>query len=255
MSIKMIVTDLDGTLFRSDKTISQRSKAVIARCQAEGIRFVVATARMKRLVDHFIPDMRLDGCIYHNGASVFYGGEEIAAYKIRAEAVRKTIGSIRNINPEAKIAVQANNAFYANFDAAVMTKASVMIQHDISELPDMDADKINILMSNASETAKYEKLLGSDLYIVCSENTFGMIMRKDATKQGGIKAIANAAGVELSEIAAFGDDFNDLDMIRACGTGIAVANAIEEVKLAANDICASNDDDGVARWLEENVLA
>jgi Cof subfamily protein (haloacid dehalogenase superfamily) len=250
----MIVTDLDGTLFRSDKTISDYSKAVIARCQAAGIRFVVATARMKLLVDHFIPDIPLDGYVCHNGAVVYYQGREIAAGRISAAQVIKTLGRIRKVNPGARLAIQAGNTFYTNFDASLMTKAAVMIQRDISALPEIDAEKINILVSSAAEAAAYAPLLDDSLYIVCSENAFGMIMRKDATKRNGVRAIAEAAGIDISEIAAFGDDFNDVDMLKACGFAVAVANAIDEVKAIAGYVCEDNDHDGVAHWLEAHVL-
>jgi len=254
MSIKMIVTDLDGTLFRSDKTISQYSKDIIARCQAKGIQFVAATARMKLLVDHFIPDIPLDGYVCHNGAAVFYRGREIAAYRINAGMVRETLGNISKVCPGAKLAVQANDTFYANFDASMMTKASVMRQLDLSELPELDAEKINILVSSAAEAAEYARFLSDDLYIVCSENAFGMIMRKDATKTNGIRVIAEASGIAMSEIAAFGDDYNDMDMLNSCGIGVAMGNAIHEVKALADDICEDNDGDGVARWLQEHLL-
>lgn len=55
-------------------------------------------------------------------------------------------------------------------------------------------------------------------------------------------------------IAAFGDDMNDLEMVRNCGIGVAVRNAVEEVKRSADYICGSNDDDGVAKWIEEFIL-
>jgi Cof subfamily protein (haloacid dehalogenase superfamily) len=251
----MIVTDLDGTLFRTDKTISDYTKSVIARCQERGIQFVVATARMKLLVDHFIPDIPLDGYICHNGAAVYYQGREIASRRIGAAAVRQTLDALRTANPGARLAVQTNDTFYTNFDAALMTKAAVMKQRDISEQPaNLDAEKINVLVSSTPEAASYAPLLDDSLYIVCSENAFGMIMRRDATKRNGVLAVSEASGIGISDIAAFGDDYNDIDMLKTCGHAIAVANAIPEVKAIAHDICPANDDDGLAHWLEVHVL-
>lgn len=79
-------------------------------------------------------------------------------------------------------------------------------------------------------------------------------MHKQATKINGINVIAKQYGISIDEIAAFGDDYNDINMIESCGMGIAVSNAINEVKNAADEICSGNDDDGVAKWLEENIL-
>ena len=61
--------------------------------------------------------------------------------------------------------------------------------------------------------------------------------------------------IPTESIASFGDDFNDIGMLKLCGKGIAMQNAIDEVKQIANEICLSNEDDGVARWIEENLLA
>jgi hydroxymethylpyrimidine pyrophosphatase-like HAD family hydrolase len=56
------------------------------------------------------------------------------------------------------------------------------------------------------------------------------------------------------EVVVFGDDVNDLEMVRECKVGVAVMNAIDEVKAVAKHICESNEDDGVAKWLKKNVL-
>lgn len=87
-----------------------------------------------------------------------------------------------------------------------------------------------------------------------SENTLIMVMNREATKLNGIRRLAKHYAVNLEEVAAFGDDFNDMEMLCACGVGVAVANAIPEVKAAADEVCGSNEGDGVARWIEERLL-
>ena len=77
---------------------------------------------------------------------------------------------------------------------------------------------------------------------------------KKADKWHGIEALAKHTGIDLSCIAAFGDDYNDIEMLNKCGIGIAVANSIDEAKAVADYICDTNDNDGVAKWLEERIL-
>ena len=77
-----------------------------------------------------------------------------------------------------------------------------------------------------------------------------MVMRREATKWNAIQAVAGRMGIPIKDIAAFGGDYNDIELLRNCGTGVAVGNAIEEAKAAADEICASNEEDGVARWRE-----
>lgn len=83
------------------------------------------------------------------------------------------------------------------------------------------------------------------------KNLVAMIMNRQATKANGIKILAAHYGIK---IAAFGDDYNDIDMLQSCGIGIAMDNALPEVKAAADQICGSNEQDGVARWIADNLL-
>lgn len=89
---------------------------------------------------------------------------------------------------------------------------------------------------------KYIRLIRPD-YEITTDGT--MIHQRESL---------DTAHISLEETAAFGDDENDLDMLQACGKGIAVANALESVRNAADEICGDNDSDGVAIWLKENVI-
>ena len=73
-------------------------------------------------------------------------------------------------------------------------------------------------------------------------------------KTTAVKALAETSGINLEDTVAFGDDQNDIEMLKLCGTGVAVANAIPEVQEAADEIMLSNDEDGVAEWLADHCL-
>lgn len=79
-------------------------------------------------------------------------------------------------------------------------------------------------------------------------------MNQSATKYHAISFLAERYQISTDDIIAFGDDYNDLEMIKKCGKGIAVGNALEMVKGAADEVCESNQKDGVARWIEGNLL-
>ena len=81
-----------------------------------------------------------------------------------------------------------------------------------------------------------------------------MIMNRSATKINGIRLLAEHFDIPMEQIAAFGDDYNDIEMLKACGVGIAVANALPDVRAAADHIALSNEEDGEARWIAENLL-
>jgi HAD superfamily hydrolase (TIGR01484 family) len=125
---------------------------------------------------------------------------------------------------------------------------------DFSDLPEHPADKILFITTDITEINKIEKLFTGNLYWENSENEVLIVMNKDARKINAVSTVAAEFGISLSDVAAFGDDYNDIEMLRDCGIGIAVENAINEAKAVANYICGDCDNDGVAKWLEENVL-
>ena len=96
--------------------------------------------------------------------------------------------------------------------------------------------------------------LPKELYLNVSRDGLAMIMHKEATKSNGILAIADEFNISKNEIIAFGDDVNDKEMFLNCGLSVAMDNAIDEIKRMADYICESNDNDGVAKYLENSIL-
>ena len=78
--------------------------------------------------------------------------------------------------------------------------------------------------------------------------------RKAVTKKRAIMEVCAASGIKPTEIAAFGDDYADIGMLQFCGIGIAMGNAIDAVKETADFVIGSNDEDGIAKYLERDVL-
>jgi HAD superfamily hydrolase (TIGR01484 family) len=111
-------------------------------------------------------------------------------------------------------------------------------------------------MSSGDEIKCFEKYLTDNLYIeiTLTEHKMIMIMNREAVKANAVKLLVERYGYDMREIIAFGDDFNDVEMIKQCGIGVAVSNAIGEAKAAADFICGSNDEDGVAKWIEDNLF-
>jgi hypothetical protein len=102
---------------------------------------------------------------------------------------------------------------------------------------------------------RYKEFLSDDLYIQLSENKIGMIMKKNATKSNGIIFLAQSYGINIDDVICFGDDYNDIDMLTLCGTGICMANGVQKAKDAADVLCDTNENDGVAKWIKENILS
>jgi hydroxymethylpyrimidine pyrophosphatase-like HAD family hydrolase len=117
---------------------------------------------------------------------------------------------------------------------------------------------------------KYEDLLEPDIVIaecglfvriyntiyreITTSDNDTIMLTKNIDKFYGIEKVTNHLHIPLSDVVAFGDDAIDRGMIKKCGIGVAVGNANEELKAVADYICGDNNHDGVARWIEENLL-
>ena len=115
MDARMIVTDLDGTLLRDDKTISDFTIDVIKKYQSEGGIFVAATARPVRAASEYMKILNLDAGIFHNGAVVQEKGQKTGGYGVKNAG--ELVLAILDRYPFSNIAVEAEDVLYANFEA------------------------------------------------------------------------------------------------------------------------------------------
>ena len=104
------------------------------------------------------------------------------------------------------------------------------------------------------QVERLRQLLPKSLALEVSEGTLAMIQPKGVDKGSGLRGLCQTLDIPLDAVVGFGDDRNDIPLLSACGWGVAVANALPEVKNAAREVCPSNEEDGVARWLEAHLL-
>jgi len=251
--IRMVVTDLDGTLLRSDKTVSQYTRLVLRRLREKGIKLVAATARPMRAGEDMLPGIVFSDGIYHNGAVIGRGMRRMHGFGIDGPTdITRNI--LRDL-PGSRISVECEEILYANYPAEeTWPEIGYVYTEDFAVLSGKIADKIIVEADTQRKVDAIGALLPKDCYAQLCENRLALCMHRDASKIKAIELLARLYGMEMDEIVCFGDDHNDIEMLRACGRGIAVGNAIEEVKQAADEIALSNDEDGVARWIEENLL-
>lgn len=264
--IKILVLDLDDTLLRSDKTISEYTEQVLKRVQDAGIRTVIATARPYRAIKHFMEQVNCKNAVYHNGARIVMEGTATdCSYCIANVKAVRLLQELQNRYPGKKMSVENNDRLYANFDVlsiwgnnprdTEILKAAT-VQTDFTDLPAIDADKIIIELSGGDEYDEIMSLIPGDLYGLLSDRgTLCLVMNRNASKLNAVKRLTEQMGIAASEVAVFGDDYNDLEMIKYFGLGVAMANAIDDVRQAADAVTAfSNNEDGAARFIEEHIL-
>lgn len=248
-AFKMIVTDLDGTYLRNDKSISEYSRNIVNALRKKGYIFVVATARPVRSVVG-IDNLDFDAGIFHNGAVIYNKKELIGNFGISNaySIIKKIVSEYTNLN----IAVESNDVLYANFDASqTWPETHYIFTNNFFEIQGAISDKIIVEVTSIDDMNRIKKFLTNDLYIQLSENRVAMIMNKKANKVFGVQRLANLYKIAMEDIVAFGDDYNDIEMLKAVGMGIAVNNALDEVKDIADKICGNNDVESVAKCLSE----
>jgi len=252
---KAIITDLDRTLLHTDKTISEYTLQVLKKCHENGILVMMATARPERAILDYHRQVYFDAMTVMNGAGVILSGERKQELRqgndIPKASAKKILQKLCEL-PDIILSLEMGNNVYANveipeWEAKVFTR--------FPELP-TEGLIYKILVSRENENIGplVETLLTEDTYCTVAGNNLVQIMNRKATKWNGIQLMLEAAGVSAEDAVYFGDDNDDIESLRNCGIGVAVANAIEEVKEAADVVVESNDEDGVAKWIEREIL-
>jgi len=248
----MIVVDLDGTLLRSDETISEYTKDILKRCRENGIKVAYATGRGERSARSVAPFEYFDGVITQGGAVVYVGENIISKCVISHEAARPLLMLLDAHGINAM--TEDNKMYYTNFKITNGWTSSANYRIVDFATHNIDAEKINIFYNTPEEITFVKKNLPDDLYFILARGGHGMIMQKDATKLKGIMKLAELWNIDQKDIVSFGDDEIDIEVLTKTGIGVAMENAIPQVKASANFICLSNDEDGVARWVEEQIF-
>ena len=251
--INLIVTDLDNTLLRRDKTVSDYTIDIFQRIRNCGILLAFATARDFRFVtEHITPltGITPDIIISDNGSLARYNGIEIYKKVLPSITLNSLMSHFKLVR-----CVSTENAYYlsgaySNNHWSIGKKATVITDFS-TEMMDaafyVDGNTDKSALSLTEDYPGVRAVSYSDVDLVT-------VVHSEATKLNALNAVKNALNLQLSDIAVFGDDYSDIEVIKNSGIGIAVANAIDEVKAVADFICGTNDNDGVAKWLEEMLL-
>ena len=251
---KLIIFDLDKTLLRDDKTISDFTVETLNSCRKRGILIGFATARPVRGVEMVRSFFEPDILINHNGA-MFQKGDKQEVIGIKKADLIAVLARIESLYPAAEVAVETTQTLYANYDVTKrwLGERYIFCENGFEEVDFDDVVKVLIDLKGI-DTSLIRENLPSSCYMDVADGDMGMIMSVKATKMGAISAICEWLEIDLADVVAFGDDNNDILMIEGCGVGIAMENAIEMVKEVADGFCLSNEADGPAKWVLENVL-
>lgn len=249
--MKAIITDLDRTLLRTDKTVSEYTYAVLKKCHDRGMLLMAATARPERAVLTYRDQIGFEAMTTLNGARIVlpHGIIENGISPSGAETILEKVIKI----PDLVLSMETGDGIFSNVPIPEWNAA---VFRDFPALPTNSVIYKLLLSSNEKDICpEVERALTSDTYMTVAEGKLIQIMDREATKWNGIKTMLEAVGIDAKDAVYFGDDNDDIEAIKNCGVGVAVSNAIDEVLAAADFITDSNDMDGVARYLEKYLLS
>ena len=250
----MIITDLDMTVLHTDKSISKYTQDIFKKCNENGIYTAVATARYYIGAEKYINILNPDYEITTDGTMTYKNGEFIYGTGFDIDTADKIIQEILSIDTNLELTVATDKCIYWNSkniaESPVLYKA---VYNDYSSPLNECAYKIVAELPDKSIAENIGAKYDCKVISYRNESRYGFI-NTNAGKVQAICQLAESLNIQMSEITAFGDDLNDVEMLMECGYGIAVENAVDEVKKNANFICESNDNDGVAKYIDKYIL-
>ncbi|HIZ70182.1 MAG TPA: Cof-type HAD-IIB family hydrolase [Candidatus Atopostipes pullistercoris] len=275
MEIKLVAIDLDGTLLNSDRTLSEENRIAIKKAKEQGVHIVLCTGRPLRSMQHLLQEADLlddeDIAITYNGGLIqkTKSGEVINELTFNRAECLDIYEMAKQLNmpvnfidldyiyePPYPVGVQSH---YTSTNRYVPKQNALQLKEiAMDHLPDpFTINKIVISRPSEELDAIIPKIPAHyhEKYNIYKSQPFILeVLPKNVDKGFAMRILGEMLGLEKEEIMGIGDQENDLSLVENAGFGVAMENAIDRVKEAADFITQSNDHHGVAQALYKFVL-
>jgi len=272
MDIKLILSDIDGTILDDENIVDSGLKTVITKLNAQDIPFVLASARSPEGMRHIAKELDVlnNPIACYNGALVVKNlqsddYETILDHELDITEVEQIVSILQKKFPQVSINLYSGSAWYVEqFDKWVKIEADITkltpIETDINELIIDHKVPIHklLLISDSDAIAKVRQslqkkgLLNISFYL--SKPNYLEITNRNVSKEMALRELAKNYQLSLAQTMTLGDNFNDVPMLKIAGLGVAMANAPAEVQKCANVVTETNNQNGVSKAIEKYVL-
>ena len=264
----IIALDLDGTLTNSEKIITLRTFDALMKAQREGVRLVLASGRPTFGIAALANQLQLADyggyVLSYNGGRIIDWCEKTVIFSqvvdpklvpILYDFAEKAQLPIVTYLPEAILASK-NEGEYLAEEARINGMPVVVAQNFVEEAMQIAGGSTKFLIPGEPELliqleSEMKAALSEQMEVFRSAPFFLELPPKGIDKAQSLQRLLTHLGLERESLMAFGDGFNDLSMIQFAGQGVAMANAVEEVKSIADFVTTSNEEDGIAHALEQ----
>ena len=276
--IKTILLDIDGTLTNDKKVITPKTKEALLAAQEKGVRLALASGRPDMGLYKWAKELKMDThhgiFICYNGAKVVdcESGEELFSQSLSREEARAVLTHLKQFDITPIIArdeyMHTTNVFgctieYKGAPFNVVEYESrgnnyILCEHkDLAEWVDFPVEKILTAASPEYLRANYEEMqkpFKDGLSCMFTGDFYFEYTAQGVNKAKAIEAAYTKLGITKEEMIAYGDAENDLPMLTYVGCGVAMGNAVDAVKAAADEVTLDNNSDGIAVSLEKHGL-
>ncbi|MGW4237786.1 HAD family hydrolase [Streptomyces sp. NPDC004749] len=258
---RLVATDLDGTLLRDDHTVSARTRDALAAATAAGAVHIVVTGRGVLWTRHILDDLGYGGiAVCGQGAQVYHAGERRLLTSVTLD---RQLAALAVAKIEAEVGPLALAVSRDGLDGEVLVTSDYRLLEkqlptvavrEPAELWSAPLNKVYIQHPELGDDELAEAAratVGSLVNVVMAGAGVVEILPLGLSKATGLSLAARRLGVKAADTIAFGDMPNDIPMFGWARHGVAMANAHEELRAVADEVTASNEDDGIAVVLEK----
>lgn len=266
MKYKVLAVDFDGTLLRSDRTVSVETINALKRYKDCGGKVVLCTGRIFNSIKPEAEKLGLSGEIYCYQGSALYDIES-GARRAHIPVPPKHVKDICTFFEDKDIYFQTyvddvifckkfteeGNYYYENFCKGARFATNVPLSTYFEKHPDCKATKILAIVDDERIEGLIEEILDKFGHVVTafrSEKGFLEVISSRSGKGNALLTYCKQCGVDVKDAVAIGDSMNDIPMIKNAGLGIAMGNARDAIKEVADYVCDTNDNDGVAKVID-----
>ena len=260
--IKLVATDIDGTILIPEGNFTDSVKRCISELSANGIKVVLVTGRMHAAASLIAKDLGLTTPVVSYQGGLIKDNDKTLYEKC---LTKEQAESIINWAKQEKIHINLYNddILYSEQECYEVERYcnNLHTKYSVKKFSDINKNKVNKLLAidynNPLRIDKYEQELPKifpDLYIVKSTPYFLEFSNKEASKYCAVEFLQNLWGIKKEETLTIGDQNNDIALLKAGGIKIAMGNATDELKNIANDITDSVFNDGFVKAMEKYCL-
>lgn len=277
MTTQAIILDIDGTLLNDDKKISPETKKALITAQQNGVKLILASGRPTTGMHLYAEQLEMKK--YH-GLLVSYNGAKVVDCQTKEELFNQTLtiaegkAVLEHMKQfEVKVMIDKDDYMYVNnvYDCYIPYKGEEIniIQYEsrggnfkLCEKEDLAAFldyRINKILTAGDPDymqKNYQAMMApfkNTLNCVFTADFYFEFTAKNIDKAKALDTVLTPMGIHAENIIAFGDGHNDITMVKYAGTGIAMDNAVPELKAVANSITLSNNKDGIAHVLNNFI--